>query len=90
MDGAKLMKARLRKGLTQEELAEAMHVGVSSIRRWEKGECIPQPIHRQKLCDVLDLTELPGTTLGVPTEMAFALPQAVLPAPQPKQLQAFM
>lgn len=92
MDGAKLKAARLRKGFTQDDLAEVIKVGTSSIRRWENGENTPQPIHMQQLCDTLDITveELLSITLGVPAGLAGTLPHIELPASLPRKLQVFM
>jgi transcriptional regulator with XRE-family HTH domain len=65
----KLVEAREKRGLTQEQLAEAMEVDVATIRRWEHGESTPRGQHRWRLLtyfgvisvDDLDLdTDHPG------------------------------
>ena len=40
--GEQIKTARLRAGITQEELAEKLNVSRSSIARYEKGELVPK------------------------------------------------
>jgi transcriptional regulator with XRE-family HTH domain len=51
-----LKKARLREGLTQDELAEKLGVDSRTIRRWESTEQAPALLHRRKLRTVLGLS----------------------------------
>jgi len=37
LTGAEIKSLRLPKGLTQQQLADAMHIGIASIKRWETG-----------------------------------------------------
>ena len=44
---------RERRGWSQANLAERMgNISVKTIRRWEKGESLPQPYYRQKFIEV--------------------------------------
>ena len=56
MNGTKLIEARLRKGWSQEKMAEMLEVGLATVQRWEHGESEPCGYNRQRLCEVLGLT----------------------------------
>lgn len=43
-------------GLSQERFAEAVGVDRSTVLRWERGETSPQPWHRHRLAEVLQVT----------------------------------
>ena len=44
---------RERRGWSQANLAERMgDISVKTIRRWERGESLPQPYYRQKFIEV--------------------------------------
>lgn len=51
-----LQSHRRAVGLSQEDVADACMVAVSTVRRWEAGEVLPQPKHRQQLAATLELT----------------------------------
>ncbi|MBA2392358.1 MAG: tetratricopeptide repeat protein [Ktedonobacteraceae bacterium] len=51
-----LRRMRERRGLTQEQLAEAIGTTHHSIYRWEKGSAFPSPFFRQKLCTYFELS----------------------------------
>ncbi|MEV0403605.1 helix-turn-helix transcriptional regulator [Actinoallomurus sp. NPDC050550] len=46
----RLAKRRRTRGFTQESLATALGADRSTVARWERGQCDPQPYHRSKLC----------------------------------------
>lgn len=52
-----LRLARLSEGWTQHRLADLVGVSQLEVGRWERGESLPQPLFRQKLCDIFDKTE---------------------------------
>ncbi|WP_345253272.1 helix-turn-helix transcriptional regulator [Flaviaesturariibacter amylovorans] len=51
-----LTEARKRKGLTQEDLAEASGVTVRTIQRIESGETVPRPYTVKALAGALDVS----------------------------------
>lgn len=61
--GDKLRELRKRKGLSQEELAEAAKVNLRTIQRIENSECEPREKTLRLICQVLevDREELIGT-----------------------------
>ena len=68
-----LARTRKAAGLTQESLAEALHIDRTTIVRWESGKSEPQPYLRPKLARMLGvpLTKLeellaPAQPVGAP------------------------
>lgn len=57
-----LQALRKAKGLSQEELAEKLHVVRQTVSKWEKGLSVPDADLLIRLADVLDTTV--GTLLG--------------------------
>ena len=45
-----LAAERVRKGMTQKQLADELHVNVNSICRWELGQAEPKVSHLIALC----------------------------------------
>ena len=39
--GANIKRLRREKGITQEQLAEAMNVSCAAVSKWERGETFP-------------------------------------------------
>ena len=51
MFGQRMMAARLRRALTQQELASRAHVSIRSIQVWERGGTnLPRPNLMRRLC----------------------------------------
>ena len=47
-----LKSARVNVGLTQEEAAAQIGIGLSTLKKWEKGETYPTPPHIDKICEL--------------------------------------
>jgi len=58
----RLRQERLRRHLSQEELAEALSVSPRSIIRWEQGKAVPQPSVRLQLSRFFE--QLPNELFG--------------------------
>ena len=59
-----IREARQRKFLTQEELAQELHVTQAAVSQWENGITVPQTRDLLKLAEVLEVSvaELLGET----------------------------
>lgn len=55
--GERLKKARMDKGLTQEDLAEKLDVSVAFLSRIERGSSHVNLKRLNELCDLLNVTE---------------------------------
>jgi transcriptional regulator with XRE-family HTH domain len=51
----RLRQERERRGWSREYLAEHVQVDVVTVGRWERGQRLPHPIYRQKLCDLFEM-----------------------------------
>ena len=45
--------ARVNAGMTQNEVAEALHVSNKTVLNWEKGKVLPKFIQLKAFCDVV-------------------------------------
>lgn len=52
----KLQELRKIRGLTQEELAEALFVSRTAISKWESGVCLPDVSVYKELCSILGIS----------------------------------
>lgn len=55
--GERLKNARIKKGLTQEELAEKLDLSVAFLSRVERGSTRINLIRLSQMCSLLDVTE---------------------------------
>ena len=51
----RVFQARKAKGMSQEDLAEAMGVSRQAVSKWETGEAMPDVEKLIALCHVLEL-----------------------------------
>ena len=51
--GPYLRDLRARRGLTQEQVAEALHVSGAAVSKWENGKCLPDLAKLETLAEVL-------------------------------------
>ena len=51
--GPFLRDLRTRRGLTQEQVAEALHVSGAAVSKWENGKCLPDLTKLETLAEVL-------------------------------------
>lgn len=54
--GANLRRARIEKGITQEDLAARCRLHPTAVSKLERGETIPRADTLHRLADVLDTT----------------------------------
>lgn len=62
-----IKKLRTEQGLTQEELAEKVHVTRQAVSRWETGETLPTPDTLLLLSKLFDVSV--NTLLGSPRQL---------------------
>ena len=74
---------RERRGWSQEDLAKKAHCDTKTVGRWESGERLPRPYHRQVLCKLFgkDAEEL-GLVGLTPKPLSAEASQAVNEAEQ--------
>ena len=47
-----LAAARTNAGLSQQDIADEMHVSRATINQWEKGKVIPKPAEFRMYCEI--------------------------------------
>ena len=76
--GPYLRELRTRRGLTQAQLAQRLHVSGAAVSKWENGKCLPDLTKLEALAEVLDVRVLELMQCG--TE-ASAAPEDAAPGP---------
>ena len=61
--GEQIRSARKAKGMTQEALAEVLHISRQGISHWESGRTMPDAATLLKLSDILEYTFEAGQTV---------------------------
>lgn len=84
---ATLIANRKRRGLSQEELAEAAGLSLRTVQRLEKGESLPRGFTLQALAAALELpvealTSIAAAAAPLPA-LPTAVPEPILPKPTP-------
>ena len=54
--GPYLRDLRARRGLTQEQGTEALHVSGAAVSKWENGKCLPDLAKLEALAEVLQVS----------------------------------
>ena len=68
---------REKRGWSQADLAEKVRCDTKTVGRWESGDSIPRPYHRQALCEIFE-SEADFEVCGE-AENNYQRVQAVLP-----------
>src|SRR5689334_22812644 len=77
----RLRQERERRGWSRSYVAEQVEVDIATVGRWERGERLPQPYYRQKLCE---LFERSAQELGLLSEVAEKMNESeTLAVPEP-------
>lgn len=80
----RVFQARKAKGMSQEDLAEAMGVSRQAVSKWETGEAMPDVEKLIALCHVLEL-DMEYLALGKKKEATEEKPLEEAPAADPKK-----
>ena len=90
--GQKLTNLRKARGMTQEELSEAVGVTRQTISKWERDTSTPDLDYLCKLCDLFGVTaddlirperEAAKASSSLQTEQTVSAPQGASPSPPP-------
>jgi len=54
--GQFISECRREKQITQEQMAEMLHITCKSVSKWENGYCLPGAALYEKLCGILDIS----------------------------------
>lgn len=73
--GRFIAEARRNAGLTQNDIANRLHVTNSAVSKWERGLCYPDITQMESLAQVLGLTLAQLLSSGTTTDGQFASPQ---------------
>jgi ribosome-binding protein aMBF1 (putative translation factor) len=63
-----LRQERERRGWSRNYVAEQVEVDVITVGRWERGERMPHPHHRQKLCTLFEMNAQELGLLSMPLQ----------------------
>lgn len=82
-----LVRARLGRRWSQQELANQLGATSDTVSRWERGVTFPTPYFRQKLCDLLEKSEQElGLLTGAPASEELTIPTLSAPLEQCQQV----
>jgi WD40 repeat protein len=83
-----LRDERERRGWSRNYVAEQLEVDVATIGRWERGERLPYPHYRQRICALFELSALEMGLYTEPVEESLPLEESTEAVPTfdtPKQ-----
>lgn len=81
-----LKAERELRGWSQAKVAEAVGTNVRTVIRWEQGQSVPYPYHRELLCELFGKN---ARELGMLEESAEEAQQEIQPGPRSAELPLF-
>ena len=82
MEISKIIKeARIKKGMTQQELADSVYVTRQTISKWELGKSIPDEVSFRLLCQCLEIDNNVRKKIAVNRQHLFLIMIAIIFSP---------
>ncbi len=82
MEISKIIKeARIKKGMTQQELADSVYVTRQTISKWELGKSIPDEVSFRLLCQCLEIDNNVRKKIAVNKQHLFLIMIAIMFSP---------
>lgn len=82
MEISKIIKeARIKKGMTQQELADSVYVTRQTISKWELGKSIPDEVSFRLLCQCLEIDNNVRKKFAVNKQHLFLIMIAIMCSP---------
>ena len=82
MEISKIIKeARMKKGMTQQELADSVYVTRQTISKWELGKSIPDEVSFRLLCQCLEIDNNVRKKIVVNKQHLFLIMIAIMFSP---------
>lgn len=82
MEISKIIKeARIKKGMTQQELADSIYVTRQTISKWELGKSIPDEVSFRLLCQCLEIDNNVRKKFAVNKQHLFLIMIAIVFSP---------
>lgn len=82
MEISKIIKeARIKKGMTQQELADSVYVTRQTISKWELGKSIPDELSFRLLCQCLEIDNNVRKKIVVNKQHLFLIMIAIMFSP---------
>lgn len=76
-----IKEARIKKGMTQQELADSVYVTRQTISKWELGKSIPDEVSFRLLCQCLEIDNDVREKFAVNKQHLFLIMIAILFSP---------
>lgn len=82
MEISKIIKeARIKKGMTQQELADSVYVTRQTISKWELGKSIPDEVSFRLLCQCLEIDNNVRKKFAINKRHLFLIMIAIMSSP---------